>query len=1062
MVAIACKSFRVRNLLMLFIICGTVGAVHLTLCLDRRSYEEAELLSDTAGQLANAWDDSSVSKAIDKYREASRLWKDTENPVESAECLRRVGTLLIWENKGSDAEGVLKQALSLDHTKAGRVKTLYLLAITALKTNAISKASRYADEAVMLAERNGDSFSRGLAYFLQGEIDYRSRNITGMLDAQEKALQYFIAAGDRSKQGETLTVLSSSYVMNNKRARGIEAAEKAVGIFRNIGEKRGLALALIAYGDANQKLGVWIQAKEAFDEAENLFPQSLDIGDRAILLTKIGIYYETFADLESAKRYFQQAQRLYDLSGNLVGSSELLTVIGQILLRTDDIDEAMKYFEKSLAISRELNDTWSLGMVNERIGDALCKKGDIAAAEGHYMTALSLAEKTNTVSFRASSVRRSLGLLYENKKDFQRALSYYSSALHISEHIRDQAGVSEALYCIARVNYSSGNIDKSFEQLGRALQISELQISGNTNPRLRRTYFSSVNDGYKLQTALLMKRSHQEFDEDFASGALKVAELSRAREMLENLLLSEANFTADADPMMVAREKELSIDLNAKSDNLTELLSGKPDRTEVEKSQDEVNELQNRLEEVIGELKQKSPIYSAIKNPEPFDGADFQANTLDDKSVLLEFSLGNEESYLWVVSKSEISSFVFPARERIEGRVERLRTILKDRGTLPNETLEEYQARTTKEEGEYANEARALSDEILGQAADKIAGKRLIVVADGRLQYFPLGSLPMPGAESGEPILLTNEVVYEPSASALKIFKSDSNVGAKPTKDLLVFADPVFSKDDDRLTGLNTSNSGFLSTFLGGLRSAESLTNLQRLPASEEEAKSIATVVGAGQTTIRSGFAANRDSVLNSDITDYRVLHFATHGVINEQRPELSGIVLSIYNQDGGAQDGGFIRLQDVYGLNLHTDLVVLSACDTGIGKEVKGEGVMSLTNAFLQSGAKSVVSSLWKVDDNATKELMTDFYRGMASDGLTASAALRNAQIKMYNDPRFKSPFYWAAFTVQGDYSRVPQISRGFGAWVYVAGMFPFLLFGIYRNRRFLTQRRKIAKTQR
>lgn len=194
---------------------------------------------------------------------------------------------------------------------------------------------------------------------------------------------------------------------------------------------------------------------------------------------------------------------------------------------------------------------------------------------------------------------------------------------------------------------------------------------------------------------------------------------------------------------------------------------------------------------------------------------------------------------------------------------------------------------------------------------------------------------------------------------------------------------------------------------------------------------------------------------MKGEIEDFKVVHFATHGLIDEKRPELSGILLSVFDSEGKELDGGFVRMQDVFGLRLNSDLVVLSACNTGIGKEVKGEGVMSINSAFLQAGAKSVVSSFWKVDDVATRDLMTEFYQGLAGDGLTPSAALRQAQVRMFNDPQYRSPFYWAAFTVSGD----GRIKIGFASntrlYGYFAAAFVLLsiitLFGVrhYRRRR-------------
>ncbi|MEO7658856.1 MAG: CHAT domain-containing protein, partial [Pyrinomonadaceae bacterium] len=261
----------------------------------------------------------------------------------------------------------------------------------------------------------------------------------------------------------------------------------------------------------------------------------------------------------------------------------------------------------------------------------------------------------------------------------------------------------------------------------------------------------------------------------------------------------------------------------------------------------------------------------------------------------------------------------------------------------------------------------------------------------------------------------------------------------------LIFADPVYAKTDERLKGTDSNNSTIGSRVSGNLRSFESLHSLSRLPGSDKEAVSIAKVIGSDNATIRSGFEANRQSVLAPDVTNFKIIHFAAHGLIEEDRPELSGIVLSLFDRAGEPQDGGIIRLQDVYGMRLSADIVVLSACDTGMGKEVKGEGLVSLNNAFIQAGARTVISSLWKVDDTATQVLMTEFYRTLVSDRLTAAAALRNAQLKMYRDPRFRSPFYWASFTAHGDMWKVPALENHIDYRYIILPILLILLVGIY-----------------
>ncbi len=318
---------------------------------------------------------------------------------------------------------------------------------------------------------------------------------------------------------------------------------------------------------------------------------------------------------------------------------------------------------------------------------------------------------------------------------------------------------------------------------------------------------------------------------------------------------------------------------------------------------------------------------------------------------------------------------------------------------------------------------------------EKITDKRLIIVPDGKLALLPISALPFPNSD--ESLVSRHEIVYQPSASLLNLLGKMNNPKKLPNKDLLIFADPVFNDDDNRLTA-KTENESSFPTILGlnlrDFRLMDANGKIPRLFATQEEADSIAKVIGKSRTVIASGFAANRERVLNADITDYRILHFATHGLVDVTRPEVSSIILSQFDEAGQKREG-FLRLQDIYALDLATDLVVLSACQSGVGKEIKGEGLMSINNAFLQAGAKTVLSSAWKVDDNATAELMKHFYTNLTDKGLTPSEALRQAQISMSKSNQFKSPFYWAAFTVQGEFRHPVSVSPSY---------FYHLLFGI------------------
>jgi CHAT domain-containing protein len=208
----------------------------------------------------------------------------------------------------------------------------------------------------------------------------------------------------------------------------------------------------------------------------------------------------------------------------------------------------------------------------------------------------------------------------------------------------------------------------------------------------------------------------------------------------------------------------------------------------------------------------------------------------------------------------------------------------------------------------------------------------------------------------------------------------------------------------------------------------------------------------SGERLVATDFEANRGRATSLELAKYRIVHFATHGFLNNQHPELSGVVLSLFDKKGEPQDG-FLRLHDIYNLKLPVDLVVLSACNSGLGKDVKGEGLIGLTRGFMYAGASSVVASLWKVDDEATSELMRHFYGYMLRDGLSPAAALRKAQVTMSQQKRWQSPYYWAGFVIQGQYLPTERVSSSsshrIALWLIAAAIVSAVAFYALKRRR-------------
>jgi CHAT domain-containing protein len=369
--------------------------------------------------------------------------------------------------------------------------------------------------------------------------------------------------------------------------------------------------------------------------------------------------------------------------------------------------------------------------------------------------------------------------------------------------------------------------------------------------------------------------------------------------------------------------------------------------------------------------------------------------------VLIEYALGEERSYVWVVTREQVRAVAIADRKTIEEAATRVYAGL----------------RTPHGNSALAQDQLRLADLVLTPIVPLLTKERLLIAADGALQYVPFAALPVVGADGGAPPLLTtHEVVGLPSLSVLVSQRAGAR-HATPSKAVAVFADPVFDRADPRLAfGDAASVVHSAQAQLVTRSSALASGARARLPFTAQEADAIANLVPESERFVAVGFQASRETLLGLALDDYRLIHFATHGVIDTRYPDLSALALSGFDA-AGAPTNGLLSLPDIYALDLNADLVVLSACETALGRDIRGEGLLGLTQGFLYAGAKGVVASLWPVTDRATAELMRRFYEHMLRDGLRPTDALRHAQLSIAAEPRWSHPYYWSAFVLLGDW---------------------------------------------
>lgn len=418
------------------------------------------------------------------------------------------------------------------------------------------------------------------------------------------------------------------------------------------------------------------------------------------------------------------------------------------------------------------------------------------------------------------------------------------------------------------------------------------------------------------------------------------------------------------------------------------------------------------------------------------------SDKLDRETLLLEYMLGEEGSVLWAITWNSVVVYELPGKTAIEQAAQQVLDLLTARLPRDNETNLEAFQRASRTRAQFPAAAADLSRMILGPVASQLHEQRLLIVAAGKLHFIPFAVLPKPQPDNArgvrrpgqenranrksQPLIVDHEIVSLPSASALGLLRRRAQTRPAAEKLLALMADPVFEKEDPRFgMELTHGATSRVPPDAENPRSAGADSNtyrlrgtLKRLRFARQEADQILASLSAAEraaSLTAFDFAANQALALSPELERYRYLHFATHGLLDNERPDLSAIALSLLDRDGREQDG-FLRLIEIYSLKLAAELVTLSACETGLGKQVNGEGIVGLTRGFLHAGASRVLVSLWKVDDRASARLMGSVYEGIFREKLSPAAALRKAQLSFRQDPGLNDPFFWAAFVLHGE----------------------------------------------
>lgn len=854
------------------------------------------------------------------------------------------------------------------------------------------------------------AFFEGVQASRESTAEFRRKSFARF----DEALIRWRTLGDRSGEAQALHAIGRTYGMSGESEKALVFLNQALSLWRELGVRQAEASALNNIGLSYTALGEYQRVVDNLIASLSLYRLTGDRRGEAFVNNNLCLSYRRLGDYQKALTHCTESLTMQRDMGDRRAESENLNNLGLVHKSLTDYDKAREFFNESLTLKRALNDRRGEISPLANIAQIFLLTGDSPKALDYYNQALELSRTLG--ERRSESVTlNSIGDVYATIGEHQKALDYFVQALTLRREITDRPGEAVILYSTARSYRDVGNLREAQTHVEAALDIIESLRTNVINQELRDSYFASVQDIYEFHVDLLLRQHQQDPAKGFDALGLQANERARARGLLDMLAESRIDLRQGVDSSLLERERSLQRLINTKADNQVRLLSGKPPAERVAAAAKEIEVLTSEYAQVRAKIRAQSPRYAALTQPTELSLKDIQEQIVDSDTVLLEYALGKERSVLWAVTSNSLATFELPGRAKIEQTAERA-----------IELLRVSHKRQHKREAELAN--RELSKILLGPAADRLGNKRLLIVPDGILQYVPFAALPQPvgssGAGTGKLVIVDHDVVTLPSASVLVVLRRELAQRKLAKKMVAVLADPVLQSADERVDRNRNGNrtpppagsrpSGE-DEVLRGLAESGAV-NLERLVYSRREAEAILASSGGGQNLKALDFDASRATATNPELADYRIVHFATHGIVNNQHPALSGVVLSLVDKQGQSLDG-FLRLHDIYNLRLGSELVVLSACQTALGKNIRGEGMVGLVRGFMYAGAPRVVASLWDVKDEATSELMKRFYRKMLVEKQSPAAALRAAQISLWKEARWSAPYYWAGFVIQGEY---------------------------------------------
>ncbi len=947
----------------------------------------------------------SQQKAFDKLQEAWALWKSIGDRPREVEALNQIGAIHRSRGKAVFALALYGRTLALAREcgdRKGEAQAWNNLGVAHHQLSQNQAAIQDLQQAQQIWEEIDEPEELANTLYSLGVLQFDSGELEAALGSFNRALDLRRQMNQTDGQAPILTGIASFYRDRGEGDKALEIYRQALELSRSVKDRDDEANVLQNMASIYLRRGEVQEALELFTDALEI---NRELGNRAPegrVLSYLGATALYLGDGEQALAHYTQALQIHRELGSEVWEGYTLRDIGWVYDLRGEPRVALEHYAQARGIGLKLNDRRLQAVSFQGMGRAQYALEAPGEAVVLLERAVTLFKETGS-SLEEINAMMALGLAYRALPDPERAAELFYRARDLSRERKTLIAEAGAQSAVAHLERDRGNLPAASAAMEEALQIVETIRPKVASQRQRVSFFASRREYYDFYIDLQMQLHERNPAGGHLATALAISEKARARGLLDLLAEGRIDVQRGISSELKRREEEIENRISLLQGDLLDDLSREGKQAaRIEADLGRAEEERERLE---WEIQREHPHYAAFRNPAPLSPERIQ-EMLDDRTALLEYTVGKESSYLFVVTRDRVEGFRLPTAAELGELVETLRSTLEDPGR--------------KHRSRYVESAYRLYEILLAPAREVLRDKpHLIVSPDGPLLLLSFEALltsPESGgsAYAGLPYLIREKsITYVPSASVLAELGTSAerpvvsaSGAASGTSLFMGFADPAYDRASSPAPG--PSADGPLARTLqdAGLPSPRRLTH------SRGELLEIASLFPPGQ--IRSYFdgdASEENVKANPDLRNAFWLHFAVHGFVDEARPEYSGLVLSL---DGDPRENGLLQVYEIFNLDLAADLVVLSACDTALGKNVRGEGLLGVSRAFLYAGAASVAVSLWQVADESTSELMVRFYRHLIATGDKAQA-LRLSKLELIREGRYDRPYYWAPFILIG-----------------------------------------------